>query len=107
MRLLLPLCLAAVAAGCSALTPFATSPSALEAGQVDPRARVSVCFNPLKTSAEDVQKLAQAQCLGDMVPEKIETDYRLDDCPALTPGRTTFACVARTPAKSVRAPTAK
>lgn len=107
MRRLLPLCLATVAAGCSAVTPFATAPRALEPGQVDPRLRVAICYNALKTSAEEIQKLGQAQCVGDMVAERIDTDYRLDDCPALTPGRATFACVAKPPAKPVSAPTPK
>jgi len=107
MRLLSALCLTILAAGCSSLTPFATQPRALELGKVEPRPRVAVCFNPLKTSSEEVQKLGQAECLGDTIAEQTETDYRLDDCPALTPGRATFVCSPKSPPKSGPAPTAK
>ncbi len=53
---------------------------------------MAVCYNVLRTSPEELQKLAQAQCFGDTVAEQVDTDYRLDDCPVLTPGRATFLC---------------
>jgi hypothetical protein len=62
--------------GCSALTPFAAAPLAASPGVVDPGPRVAICYNSL----------------GKTVAELVGTDYRLDDCPVLTPGRATFVC---------------
>jgi hypothetical protein len=87
------LSLAVSMAGCSsALTPFGTAPRGLAAGEKDPGVRVAVCYNGLKTPAEKLLELAQAQCFGGTVAERIDTDYRLDDCPLLTPARATFVC---------------
>jgi hypothetical protein len=87
---LLPLTVGAVA-GCSALTPFATGPFDSRPGQPE-GPRVAICYNTLKTGPEKVQELGQAECLGDTVAERVDTDYRMDDCPLLTPGRATFVC---------------
>jgi hypothetical protein len=87
---------AVLLAGCSAAEPFATYPLQPRAGVVDTRARVAVCYNALATSAEKIQELAQAECVGNAVAERIDTDYRLDNCPWSVPGRATFVC---TPAK--------
>jgi hypothetical protein len=84
--------LVAGAPGCSALTPFPTSPLAASAGITDPGARVAICYNGLKTSQETLLQLAQAECFEDAVAERVDTDYRLDDCPLMTPGRATFVC---------------
>jgi hypothetical protein len=78
--------------GCSALTPFAAAPLAASPGVVDPGPRVAICYNSFKTPPETVQQMAQAECLGKTVAELVGTDYRLDDCPVLTPGRATFVC---------------
>jgi hypothetical protein len=86
------LLLMVVTSGCSALTPFATAPLAAKPGVTDPGSRVAICFNTFKTPPEKVQELAQAECLGNTVAERVDTDYRMDDCPALTPGRATFVC---------------
>jgi hypothetical protein len=91
-RRLSALLLAAFVSGCSALTPFATAPLAPDPKDKTPGARVAICYNPLKTPPEKLQELGQAQCIGDTVAEKVGTDYRLDDCPVLTPGRATFVC---------------
>jgi hypothetical protein len=91
-RLGTALVLAMAAAGCTATNPFVTAPRGLAIGEQNPGTRVAICFNSFKTLPEKVQQLAQAQCVGDTVAERIETDYRLDDCPLLTPGRATFVC---------------
>jgi hypothetical protein len=49
----------------------------------------------LKTSADQVQQLAQAECLGDTLAERVDTDYRLDKCPVSVPGRATFVCTPK------------
>jgi uncharacterized protein YcfL len=85
-----------LAAGCSALTPYTTNPAAPPKGVVDARDRVGVCFNKFKTTAEQVQQQAQAECAKNTVAELIDIDYRLDFCPMSVPGRASFAC---TPAK--------
>ena len=91
-RRLLALLLAAGLAGCSSLTPFATGPKKADPKEKDPGPRVAICYNPLKTSDEKVQESGQAQCIGKAEAEKVSTDYRLDDCPVLTPARATFVC---------------
>ena len=83
-------------AGCgSVTTPFATMPLLPAQGVVDTRVRVAVCYNALVTSADKIQELAQAECIGDMVAERIDTDYRLANCPLSVPGRATFVCTPR------------
>jgi hypothetical protein len=77
---------------CTALNPFPTGPLAAGPKVKDPGPRVAICYNPWKTPPEKLQELGQAQCLGDTVAEKVDTDYRLDDCPVLTPARATFVC---------------
>lgn len=92
-RVLLAVLLAGSTAACgSALTPFPTAPRPLDSGVKDPGARVAICYNALKTSPEELEKMAQAECLGDTTAERYDTDYRLDDCPMLTPARATFLC---------------
>ena len=82
-----------LAAGCSALTPYSTTPLAPKSGVIDLRNRVAICFNKLKTTPEEVQQLAQAECPNNSAAELIDTDYRLDYCPVSVPGRSTFVCV--------------
>ncbi len=93
-RLKALLVLAAVS-GCSTVNPYATSPHAAAVGVKDPGPRVAVCYNTLKTKAEQVQKLAQEQCFGDTLAQRVDTDYLLDACPALAPGRATFVCAPK------------
>jgi hypothetical protein len=86
------LLLLAGAAGCSGFTPFPAGPRPLAIGEKDPGVRVAICYNGLKTPPEQLQKLAQEQCPSDMVAERFDTDYRMDDCPLMTPARATFLC---------------
>jgi hypothetical protein len=87
---------AGLACGCSALTPFPSVPTSPAVGVTDPRQRVGICFNTLKTSPEELQRVAQAECLGDSVAERVGgTDYWLDFCPLAVPGRATFACTPK------------
>lgn len=84
---------AALVAGCSsAITPFATVPKAATPGVADPRPRVAICYNTLKSSAAQIQEAAQAECLNGGTAELVDTDYRVDFCPLMTPGRATFVC---------------
>jgi hypothetical protein len=78
--------------GCTALTPFPTGPLAADPNVKDPGPRVAICYNSMKTPPEKVQELGQAQCSGNTTAEKVDVDYRLDDCPVLTPARATFVC---------------
>jgi hypothetical protein len=86
---------AATTAGCSAMTPFVTSPLPAKPGVVDAGPRTAVCYNTLSTSADKVQELAQEGCLGNTVPQRVDTDYRLDDCPLSVPARATFVCAPK------------
>jgi hypothetical protein len=86
------LLLAVFVTGCTALNPFPTGPLAADSKAKDIPPRVAICYNPMKTPPEKVQELGQAQCLSDTVADKIGVDYRLDDCPVLTPARATFVC---------------
>jgi hypothetical protein len=82
-----------LAAGCSsALTPYATNPAPPLKGVADTRDRVAICFNKFKTTPDEVQEQAQAECAKNTIAELIGTDYRLDFCPMSVPGRATFAC---------------
>ena len=84
---------AAILAGCSnVIAPFATQPRPAKPGVVDPGPRVAICYNKFKTPDYEVQRLAQAECYNGGTPELVETDYRVDHCPLLTPGRDTFVC---------------
>jgi len=84
--------LAVFVAGCTALNPFPTGPLPADPKVKDAGPRVAICYNPMKTPPEKVQELGQAQCLGGAAAEKVDVDYRLDDCPVLTPARATFVC---------------
>jgi hypothetical protein len=88
------LLLVAAMAGCSGFTPFPVGPRGLELGEKSPGTRVAVCYNGLKTTPEEVQKLGLEQCQenGDTTAELLSTDYRLDNCPLMTPARATFLC---------------
>jgi hypothetical protein len=92
LRRLLVLAVAVAVAGCSAVTPFATAPLPVEPGVKDAGPRVAICYNKFKTPPEKVQELAQAECFGNSVAELTNTDYHLDNCPLMTPGRATFVC---------------
>jgi hypothetical protein len=92
MRRFAALLLAAMLAGCSGFTPFVTAPPALQPWENSPGKRVSLCYNTLKTPPEKLREMAQAECLGEGVAEPMDTDYRLDNCPLMTPGRATFLC---------------
>jgi hypothetical protein len=87
--------LAGLATGCSALTPYATEPLAAAKGVEDPGSRIAICYNMLKTSDDQVQQLAQAECLGDTVAQRVDTDYRLDNCAMSVPARATFVCTPK------------
>jgi hypothetical protein len=87
--------LAALATGCSALTPYATEPFDAPKGHTDPGTRIAICYNTLKTSDDQVQQLAQAECLGDTLAERVDTDYRLDRCAMSVPARATFVCTPK------------
>jgi len=93
LRLLTLLCLAA--GGCSNFQPYATVPAALPEGQTDPRTRIGICYNTLWTDDQKVQQAAEGECGADMTAERVDTDYRLNACPTLLPGRATFACTPR------------
>jgi hypothetical protein len=88
------LVLVAATAGCSGFTPFPVAPRGLELGEKNPGTRVAICYNGLKNEPEQVQNLALEQCRseGGTAVERISTDYRMDDCPLVTPARATFVC---------------
>jgi len=93
---LLVVLVAGLACGCSAFTPFLSVPTSPIAGAPDPRQRVGMCFNPWKTSPEELQQAAQTECLGNTVAERVGgVDYWLDACPVAVPGRATFACTPK------------
>jgi len=91
-RLSLAAAAAAALAGCSAVAPYATQPAAAMKGEPEGE-RVAICYDRLASSPAQVQKSAQAQCPPATRAARLGTDYRLDYCPLLLPGRATFACV--------------
>ncbi len=95
LRLLVTLT-AGLVCGCNAFTPFSTAPAGPAKGVRDPRQRVGICANPLKTSPQQVQQAAQAECIGNTVAKRVTgDDYWLDVCPLAVPDRITFACTPR------------
>ena len=90
-RLLLIVAATAAIAGCSsALQPYETVPMAAPPG--DARQRVGVCFDGLASTPDEVRAVAQASCAPHTVAERVDTDYEIQYCPLLLPGRATFAC---------------
>jgi hypothetical protein len=86
------LVLAAGLAGCGALEPFPTVPQPLRAGAAS-GPRVGVCYNPLSTGRPQVQAEAQRECPAGTAAQAADTDWYLQTCPLLLPGRATFICV--------------
>jgi hypothetical protein len=81
-------------AGCGALEPYATvpppPPPGTPAGQ-----RVAICYNTLNTTLAEIQASAQQECAAGTIAEPTDTDYHLQNCPLLIPGRTTFLCTPK------------
>jgi hypothetical protein len=88
----LALAATAALAGCSALDPYPTYPQPPAAGVKDAGPRVAICYDPLASSRDTVQKAAQDECVPNALAARVDTDWRLDNCPLLLPGRATFVC---------------
>lgn len=83
-------------AGCGALDPFPTVPPPLSAGQATPAGqRVAICYNTLTASLAEVQVAGQAECPAGTTAEPVDTDYHVQNCPLLLPGRATFRCAPK------------
>ena len=79
--------------GCGAIEPFPTNPLPLDTGQAAPAGqRVAVCYNPMSANDAEMQAAAQQECPVDTVAELSGTDYHLQTCPLLVPGRASFVC---------------
>jgi hypothetical protein len=81
-------------AGCGALTPYPTVPIAARPG-MPASPRVAICYNTLTTPLAEVQREAQQECPADTSAEPDDTDYYLQNCPLLLPGRASFICRPR------------
>jgi hypothetical protein len=86
---------AAALAGCSQLQPYATSPRAARAGEVDTGPRVAVCRDPFVSSLDDAQRVAQEECTANTIATYSSTDWYLQNCPLLLPARATFVCAPK------------
>jgi len=88
------LLLLAALAGCSGFTPFPVPPKGLAIGETNPGTRVAICYNGFKSTPAEVQELGLEQCrtTGNTAAERIGTDYRMENCPVMTPARATFLC---------------
>ena len=84
------LCLGWLAA-CGALEPYPTVPIAARPG-IPAGQRVAICYNTLSAAAPEIQAAAQQECPANSVAEPDDTDYYLQNCPLLLPGRATFLC---------------
>jgi hypothetical protein len=83
-------------AGCGAFEPFPTTPLPLDTGQPPPAGqRVAVCYNPMSANDAEMQAAAQQECPADTVAELAATDYHVQTCPLLVPGRASFVCKPR------------
>jgi hypothetical protein len=86
---------AAALANCSQLQPYATYPRAARAGEVDAGPRVAVCRDPLVSSLDDAQRVAQEECTANTIATYSSTDFYLQNCPLLLPARATFVCAPK------------
>jgi len=94
VAIVLVLCSAAEIAGCGALDPYPTVPQAVPRSAASAH-RVAICYNPLSTTPAEVRAEAQQECVVDNPrtrPEPAGTDWYLENCPLLLPGRATFVC---------------
>ena len=85
----------AAVTGCSQLQPYATYPRSARAGEVDAGARVAVCRDPLVSSLDDAQRVAQEECAANTVATYSSTDWYLQNCPLLLPTRATYVCTPK------------
>jgi hypothetical protein len=74
------------------LPPFGTIPPALPKGQTETVTRTAVCYNGLLASDDRVRAIAVEDCGPDTMPERIDWDFNLQNCPLFMPTRATFAC---------------
>jgi hypothetical protein len=81
-------------AGCGALEPYPTAPLLAPAGG-PPGQRVAICYNTLNATLAEIQAAAQQECPADTVAEPADTDYRMQNCPLLLPGRATYRCAPK------------
>jgi hypothetical protein len=78
-------------AACGLLTPYPTVPIAAPPG-MPASPRVAICYNTVTTPLAEVQREAQQECPADTSAEPDDTDYYLQNCPLLLPGRASFIC---------------
>ena len=92
-----PAILAALAAlaGCSQFEPYPTYTQQPGEGVTDKGSRVAICYDGLVSSASDVRQAAQEECAPDTSATRVDTDYFLQYCPMLLPGRATFVCTPK------------
>ena len=81
-------------AGCGAFNPYPTAPYPPRAGD-PPGQRVAICYNTLDATLADIRAAAQSECPAETEAEPARTDYYMDNCPLLLPGRATFLCKAK------------
>jgi hypothetical protein len=81
-------------AGCGALEPYPTAPIAAAPGAPAGQ-RVAICYNTLSTTLAEAQTSAQQECPADTTAEPADTDYYIQNCPLLLPGRATFVCASK------------
>jgi hypothetical protein len=85
--------MAGAAAGCSLVAPYPTAPAAPEAkAAADPGPRVAICYNSLQSTLDQIRAQAQGECAAGTTAVPVDTDYHLQNCPLLLPGRATFVC---------------
>ena len=88
----LRLAAAVVLTGCSALDPYPTFPAIALPGEVDPGPRVAICYDTLVSTLDKVQAAAQQECAPNTLATPVRSDWYLQYCPLLLPGRATFVC---------------
>ena len=86
---------AAAVTGCSQLQPYATYPRSTLPGEVNAGPRVAVCRDPLVSSLDDAQRVAQEECPAHTTAIYLDTDLYLQNCPLLLPARATYVCTPK------------
>ena len=80
-----------ILSSCGALNPYPTVPIAAPPGAPAVQ-RVAICYNTVTTPLAEVQREAQQECPANTSAEPADTDYYIQNCPLLLPGRATFIC---------------
>lgn len=80
-------------AGCGILAPFPSATPPAPPGTTG--VPVGICYSRLASSTDDLRALAAQECGSGQMPQLVDTEWNVNNCPLLTPTRAIFICTAR------------